>query len=302
MTRQHSPYRGYWSDVWNQFTRHKGAVFGAGLFTLIALGVALGPVLWPVAPDAMDLSARNAGPSWQPPFGTDQLGQDLLAQVMFGGRISLLVGLAAMILSVGLGTVIGVAAGFFKRLDGPLMRLTDLFLSLPLLPLLLVIVMLFRDALSAAVGTETGIFLLIVLGIGLTSWMPVARVVRAEVLVVKEREFVLAARAAGTPVLSQITRHVLPNVLSPIVVSATLGIANAILTESALSFLGLGFPPDFPTWGRLLSDGVIYLSDFPWRVLWPGLMICLTVLSVNYVGDGLRDALDPRLRRRLTQV
>ena len=302
MTRQHSPYRGYWSDVWNQFTRHKGAVFGAGLFTLIALGVALGPVLWPFAPDAMDLSARNAGPSWQPPFGTDQLGQDLLAQVMFGGRISLLVGLAAMILSVGLGTVIGVAAGFFKRLDGPLMRLTDLFLSLPLLPLLLVIVMLFRDALSAAVGTETGIFLLIVLGIGLTSWMPVARVVRAEVLVVKEREFVLAARAAGTPVLSQITRHVLPNVLSPIVVSATLGIANAILTESALSFLGLGFPPDFPTWGRLLSDGVIYLSDFPWRVLWPGLMICLTVLSVNYVGDGLRDALDPRLRRRLTQV
>lgn len=207
-----------------------------------------------------------------------------------------------MVLSVCLGTLVGVSAGFFPRLDGPLMRLTDLFLSMPLLPLLLVIVMLFREALSAAVGTEMGIFLLVVAAIGLTSWMPVARIVRADVLSVREREYILAARAAGTTRFRQITRHVLPNVLSPVVVSATLGIANAIITESALSFLGLGFPSDFPTWGRLLSDGVVYLAEFPWRVFWPGLMISLTVLSVNFMGDGLRDALDPKLRARTARL
>ncbi len=293
---------GLWGGIWRQFTRHRGAVLGAWLFGAIALAVTLGPVLWGVAPDALDFSARNAGPSAAHPFGTDQLGRDLLAQVLVGGRVSLAVGLAAMVLSVGLGTLVGVAAGVLPRLDGALMRLTDLFLCLPVLPLLLVIVMLFREALSASMGTETGIFVLIVAAIGLTSWMPVARIVRADVLTVREREFVLAARAAGTSRLRQVTRHILPNILSPVVVSATLGIANAIITESALSFLGLGFPPDFPTWGRLLADGVVYLAEFPWRVFWPGLMISLTVLSVNFMGDGLRDALDPRLRGRAGRV
>lgn len=293
---------GLWRDIRRQFLRHKGAVFGAYLFAGIVLAVLLGPLLWGIAPDALDFSARNAGPSAAHPFGTDQLGRDLLAQVLVGGRISLAVGIAAMVLSVGIGTLVGVSAGFFPRLDGPLMRLTDLFLSLPLLPLLLVVVMLFREALSAAVGTNTGIFLLIVTAIGLASWMPVARIVRADVLSVRERDFVLAARAAGTTRSRQITRHILPNILSPVVVSATLGIANAIITESAVSFLGLGFPSDFPTWGRLLSDGVVYLSEFPWRVLWPGLMISLTVLSVNFMGDGLRDALDPRQRGRGNRV
>lgn len=289
---------GPWRDMWRQFVRHKGAVFGAGLFAVIIFAVLAGPLLWRVPPDTPDFSSLNAGPSMAHPFGTDQLGRDLLAQVLSGGRISLAVGLTAMVLSVLLGTLVGVAAGVFRRLDGPLMRLTDLFLSLPLLPLLLVIMMLFREALSSAVGTNTGIFLLIVTAIGVTSWMPVARIVRGDVLSVREREFVLAARASGTTQLRQITRHILPNILSPIVVSATLGIANAIITESALSFLGLGFPSDFPTWGRLLSDGVVYLSEFPWRVFWPGVMISLTVLSVNFMGDGLRDALDPKLRGR----
>lgn len=289
---------GPWRDMWRQFMRHKGAVFGAGLFAVIIFAVLAGPLLWRVPPDTPDFSSLNAGPSMAHPFGTDQLGRDLLAQVLAGGRISLAVGLTAMVLSVLLGTLVGVAAGVFRRLDGPLMRLTDLFLSLPLLPLLLVIMMLFREALSSAVGTNTGIFLLIVTAIGVTSWMPVARIVRGDVLSVREREFVLAARASGTTQLRQITRHILPNILSPIVVSATLGIANAIITESALSFLGLGFPSDFPTWGRLLSDGVVYLSEFPWRVFWPGVMISLTVLSVNFMGDGLRDALDPKLRGR----
>ena len=292
------PPRSQWRNVWDQFTRHKGAMAGAVVFLIIVLGVFIGPWIWGTDASFIDIRARNEGPSWAHPFGTDQLGRDTLARMMAGGQVSIAVGLTAMLLALGLGSLIGVLAGFFRRLDGPLMRLTDLFLSLPLLPLLLVMVLLFRQALSSTFGPETGIFILIVFAIGVTSWMPTARVVRGDVLALKEREFVLAARSIGTTNFNLITRHVLPNVLSPIMVSATLGIANAIITESALSFLGLGFPPDFPTWGRLLNDATVYLQDYPERVFWPGVAISLTVLSVNYLGDGLRDALDPRIRGR----
>jgi peptide/nickel transport system permease protein len=167
---------------------------------------------------------------------------------------------------------------------------------LPILPLLLVVILLFRDTLRAAFGPSVGIFLLVVCVIGITSWMHTARVVRAEVLAIREREFVLAARSIGTRRRRIIFRHVLPNALSPIMVSATLGVASAIITESALSFLGLGFPPDFRTWGRLLFDEANFMTLTPARVIWPGLAISLTVLSVNFIGEGLRDALDPRLR------
>ncbi len=298
MTDLPTPPRGQWADIWHQFRRHRGALVGAVVFVAIVVTVYLGPLLWPLEPGYADVRSRNQGPSWAHPFGTDQIGRDTFARMLAGGQTSIAVGLTAMALALGLGTLIGVLAGFFRWLDGPLMRLTDLFLSLPLLPLLLVMVMLFREALSAAFGPETGIFILIVVAIGVTSWMPTARIVRGDVLALKEREFVLAARSVGTGNAGLITRHILPNVLSPIMVSATLGIANAIITESALSFLGLGFPPDFPTWGRLLSDATIYLRDYPERVIWPGLAISLTVLSVNYLGDGLRDALDPRIRGR----
>ena len=233
---------------------------------------------------------------WAHPLGTDNYGRDVLAQLMAGGRVSLAVGVTAMLLSIVLGALIGVMAGFFKWLDGPLMRLTDLFLALPILPLLLVMIMLFRDALRAAFGPEEGIFILVVAAIGITSWMQTARIVRGDVLSIKEREFVLAARSIGTRQHRIIGRHIFPNVLSPIMVSATLGLATAIITESALSFLGLGFPSDFPTWGRLLIDGRDFMDITPSRVIWPGLAISLTVLSVNYIGDGLRDALDPRQR------
>ena len=264
----------------------------------------IGPFLWRIDPTYVDpnpvnmLKLRNQGPSLARPFGTDQLGRDMLARMMAGGKVSIAVGLTAMALSLFLGTLIGVLAGFFRRLDGPLMSLTDLFLSLPLLPLLLLMVTLFRDSLSQALGVETGIFLLIVTAIAVTSWMHTARIVRGEVLALKEREFVLAARSIGTPSRRLVLRHVLPNVMSPIMVSATLGIANAIITESALSFLGLGFPPDFPTWGRILFDAVDQMQLYPLRVILPGVAISLVVLSVNYIGDGLRDALDPRIRGR----
>ena len=285
-------------DVWDQFRTHKGALTGLGFFLFILVAVLVGPLIWGIDATFIDIRARNQAPSWAHPFGTDQLGRDTLARMIEGGRTSVSVGLMAMALSLILGTLVGVLAGYFRRLDGLLMRFTDLFLALPLLPLLLVIILLFRDALRAAFGPETGIFILIVGVIGITSWMQTARIVRGDVLALKEREFVLAARSIGTPSRRMITRHILPNVLSPIMVSATLGIANAIITESALSFLGLGFPSDYPTWGRLLFDSTDYLQQYPERVMWPGLAISLTVLSVNYIGDGLRDALDPRIRGR----
>lgn len=298
LTQHSSSARNQWWDVWDQYKTHKGALVGTIFFFFILTAVMLGPFIWTIDATFIDMRARNQGPSFAHPMGTDQLGRDTLARMLAGGQISLAVGLTAMALSLVVGTLVGVLAGYFKWLDGALMRLTDLFLALPLLPLLLVIIMLFRDTLSAAFGPEGGIFVLMVTAIGITSWMQTARIVRGDVLTLKEREFVLAARSIGTPSRRMITRHVLPNVLSPIMVSATLGIANAIITESALSFLGLGFPPDFPTWGRLLFDGVDRIQQFPERVIWPGLAISLTVLSVNYMGDGLRDALDPRIRGR----
>ncbi len=291
--------RNQWWDVWDQFRTHKGALFGAAVFVAIVALVLLGPLVWDMESGvSSDIRNRNAPMSLAHPMGTDQLGRDMFARMIAGGRVSLAVGMTAMALSLFVGTLVGVLSGYFRALDGPLMRFTDLFLALPLMPLLLVMVLLFREPLTAAFGIETGIFLLIVTAIGVTSWMQTARIVRGEVLALKEREFVLAARSIGTPSRRVITRHVLPNVLSPIMVSATLGIATAIITESALSFLGLGFPPDFPTWGRLLNDGIQYMQQYPERVFWPGAAISLVVLSINYVGDGLRDALDPRIRGR----
>lgn len=293
-----APQRSLWTDVWFQFRHHRGAMAGVVIFAVIVFLVIFGPWIWRIDPSYIDVKARNAWPSIVHPMGTDNIGRDIFAQVLQGGRVSLAVGVTAMLIALVLGTLVGVLAGYFRRLDGPLMRLTDLFLALPLLPLLLVIIMLFRDTLRTAFGPETGIFLLIVFIIGITSWMNTARIVRGDVLALKEREFVLAAKSVGTPARRIIGRHILPNVLSPIMVSATLGIANAIITESALSFLGLGFPPDFPTWGRLLFDGANFITLTPARVIWPGLAISLTVLSINFVGDGLRDAFDPRIRGR----
>ncbi len=280
--------------IWGQFRAHKMGFAGLCVLAVITLMVVVGPSLWGVDPAALDIRAKNQGPSITHPFGTDQLGRDLFAAMLMGGRTSLLVGFVAMGLSLVIGTTVGLVSGFFKPLDGVLMRATDLFLSMPMLPLLMVIIMLWRDTLRALFGAEGGVFLLVVFIIAVTSWMQTARVVRAEVLALKEREFIMAATAIGLRPLPLITRHILPNVMSPILVSATLGFANAVLTESALSFLGLGFPSDFPTWGRLLFDGTNYMSLTPSRVIWPGLAISLTVLAVNYLGEGLRDAMDPR--------
>jgi peptide/nickel transport system permease protein len=287
-------------EIWQQFRTHKGAVFGLCVLGFLILAVLIGPYLWvPEKLKVVDaIRLKNQGPSLRFPLGTDQLGRDMLARMLLAGRVSLAVGLIAMVIAIVVGTFIGTLAGYYRRLDGPLMRVTDMFLALPLVPLLLVMVMLFRDRVASVMGPELGAFLLIVFAIGITSWMATARIVRGEVLTLKEREYVLAARSIGARPSRIIRRHILPNVVSPVMVAATLGVAEAIITESVLSFLGLGFPPDFPTWGRLLYDGLQYMQVYPERVIWPGLAISLTVLSVNYIGDGLRDALDPRIRGR----
>lgn len=285
-------------QLWGQFRKHTGGLIGLIIFIVIVAGVYLGPLIHTVDPNKLNIRDKNQGPSWVHPFGTDNLGHDLFAQVLAGGQISLAVGITAMLIALIVGTVIGMLAGYFKAIDGILMRITDLFLALPILPLLLVITMLFRDTLRSAFGPNTGIFLLIVVVIGITSWMHTARIVRGDVLTIKSQEFVLAAKSSGMREYRILLKHILPNVLSSVMVSATLGIASAIITESALSFLGLGFPSDFPTWGRLLFDGVNFLQITPARAIWPGLAISLTVLSVNYIGDGIRDALDPRSLKR----
>lgn len=295
-----APPESQFTAVWAQFIKHKGAMFGLIVLMLLVVLVVFGPFVW--HPEKLKvveaLKSKNLGPSLRFPLGTDHLGRDSLQRMMAAGKVSLAVGFIAMMIAIVLGTTIGVLAGYFKRLDGPLMRLTDMFLALPLIPLLLVLVMLFRDRIAGVLGPEIGAFTLIVFAIGVTSWMHAARIVRGEVLTLKEREFVLASRSIGTRSLQVILRHILPNVLSPVMVAATLGVAEAIITESVLSFLGLGFPPDFPTWGRLLYEGLDYMQQYPVRVIFPGLAISLTVLSVNLIGDGLRDALDPRIRGR----
>lgn len=291
-------HRSLWGDVWVQFRKHKLAMIGSSILIFLILLVTVGPYIYTTDPAFIDVTAANSQPSREHPMGTDNLGRDTLARVMAGGRISMAVGVTAMLIAMFFGTMIGLLAGYYGKLDGPLMRITDMFLALPQLPLLLVMIFLLRDTLRAAFGPEMGIFLLIVFVIGILNWMATSRVVRAEVLSIKEQEFITAAYSIGTRQRRIMSRHIFPNVLSPIMVAATLGIAAAIITESALSFLGLGFPSDFPTWGRLLYDGKDFLTITPSLVFWPGLFISLTVLSVNFIGDGLRDALDPRLRGR----
>jgi peptide/nickel transport system permease protein len=257
--------------------------------------VVAGPFVYRVPIDEIDFKAKLKGPSWAHPLGTDDLGQDLLARMLYGGRISLAVGIAAMLIALTIGVSVGAAAGYFGgKIDDVLMRVTELFLSLPQLPLLLLIVYLFRDTLKRALGPETGVFVLIVAVIGMQRWMPVARLVRAQFLSLREKEFVEAARGLGAPPFRQVARHILPNAMGPVIVAGTIDVAAAIIAESSLSFLGLGFPPDIPTWGRILFDAKDNLDFAPHWALLPGTAIFLTVLSINYIGDGLRDALDPR--------
>jgi peptide/nickel transport system permease protein len=288
---RYSPAR----DAWRRFRRHRLAFVSLFVLSALVAAVLLGPFLWPVAINDIDFAAMLQPPSFAHPLGTDDLGQDILARLIYGGRISISVGIAAMAVAAFFGVLIGAVAGMSRgRLDSVLMWLTDLFLSLPQIPLLLLVIYLFRDTLKNVLGPMGGTFVLIVVVIGGLRWMPVARLVRAQFLSLREKEFVEAARALGASRLRMVIRHILPNAIGPVIVAGTIDVANAIIAESTLSFLGLGFPPDIPTWGRVLFDAKDQIDVAPYWALFPGMAIFLTVLSINFIGDGLRDALDPR--------
>ena len=282
-------------ETWRRFRRHVLAVIGAAVLLILVLGVLVGPLVWPVAINEIDFAAKLEGPSLAHPLGTDDLGQDLLARMMYGGRISLAVGFAAMLVALSVGVLVGSVSGMASGwVDAILMWVTDLFLALPTLPVLLLVMYLFRDSVKKVLGVEGGAFVLIVVVIGALRWMPVARLVRAQFLSLREKEFVEAARALGASKVRQVVQHILPNALGPVIVVGTIDVATAILFESTLSFLGLGFPSDVPTWGSMLRDAKDYLDIAAHWALFPGAAIFLTVLAINFIGDGLRDAVDPR--------
>jgi peptide/nickel transport system permease protein len=286
--------RSLWGDAWRQFRKHRLALGGLVVLGILSLLTLIGPFVWG-GDTTINFARSTQGVSLTNPMGTDDLGRDIMWRVLWGGRISLAVGVAAMAVAISLGIMVGAMSGFFGgMIDSVLMRITDMFISLPQLPLLLLTIYLFRDTLRGQFGPSLGPFILIVGLIGLLNWMPVARLVRAQFLSLKQKEFVEAAHAIGASRSSIIFKHIMPNVLGPVIVAATLAVGAAIITESTLSFLGLGFPPDVPTWGQLLLRAVDFMEIAPHMVIFPALMIFLSVLSINYVGDGLRDALDPR--------
>jgi peptide/nickel transport system permease protein len=274
------PYR----EFWRRFKTNRFAV--AGLIVIVALFVLslIADFITPYDPSAIDAFHVLLAPSSAHPFGTDELGRDVLTRVIFGARVSLKVGFVAVGIAVAIGTVVGLFAGFYGGwIDSLLMRVVDIMLCFPTFFLILAVIAML----------EPSIWYIMVI-IGLTGWMGVARLVRAEVLSLKSRDFVLAARVLGASDLRIIFRHILPNALSPVLVSATLGVAGAILTESALSFLGIGVQPPTPSWGNILTSGKDFIEFAWWLSLFPGVAILVTVLSYNLVGEGIRDALDPR--------
>jgi len=287
--------------AWRRFRRHKPAIFGIVVLILLFLYAFGGSLIVPERyANFTDTSVRLQSPSTVHPFGTDTIGRDVLARSIYGGQISLLIGLTAVIVETFLGILIGALAGYYGGVvDSILMRITEAMLNIPEIFLLIVMAKYFGGKipeLNIMGRVFSGSVVVIVIIIGATSWMYLARIVRAEFLSLKENDFILAARATGTKNIEIIFRHILPNSIAPIVVSATLGVANAILAEAYISFLGLGVQPPTATWGNMLDGANNYLDTAPWLWIFPGLLIVLTVLSINFLGDGLRDALDPRSR------
>jgi peptide/nickel transport system permease protein len=277
--------------AWRRFRRHPGAIAGAIVLSLLVLSVLLAPLL-PYDPEASDMPSRLQPPSWQHPFGTDPLGRDLLTRVLYGGRISLSVGLMVVIITLVIGVPVGATAGYFGgRIDNILMRITDAALSLPSLLVLILLSAIVRE--TELPFFERNNVLTIAVVIGILSWMTVARLVRATFLAIRQMEFVTAARCLGTRNLRVMIRHILPNAVGPIIVESTLEIGYAIMEEAGLSFLGFGIQPPTPSWGNLLSNAPEHLTKHPWLAIFPGVMIFLTIISVSYIGDGLRDAYDP---------
>lgn len=280
------PAQSYWGLAWHRFRKHRVAMAG-GIVVLLFISAAIfAPILTPYEFDQIDLYKRKQPPSWPHPMGTDELGHDVLTRLLHAGRISLTVGFSAAIASAVFGTLVGALSGFYGgRLDNVLMRFTDIMFSLPDLPILII--------LSRYMG---GSVLGIILVLSVFAWMSTARLVRGELLKLRTQDFTDAARALGASDSRILVRHLVPNTLAPVIVAATLTVGGAILSEAALSFLGIGIQPPTPSWGNMLQNAQDFIWTTPWLAVWPGAMIFLTVLCFNFLGDGLRDALDPRLK------
>jgi peptide/nickel transport system permease protein len=277
--------------VWGRFRHHPGALAGLGILAVITISVLLAPVS-PYEPQVSDMTSLLLPPSWAHPMGTDPIGRDLLTRVVYGGRISLSVGLLVMAIALVIGVPVGAVAGYFGGwIDDLLMRFTDAALSLPSMLVLILLAAFLREMNLPLLQNNNVVVIAGV--IGLLSWMTVARLVRASYLIIREMEFVTAARSIGAPNLRIMARHILPNAVGPIIVEATLEVGYAIMEESGLSFLGFGIQPPTPSWGNLLSDAQEHLTLHPWLAIFPGVMIFLAIIAVNYVGDGMRDAFDP---------
>ena len=277
--------------IWRRFRKHPGAIVGAVVLTIIILSTIMVP-LSPYDPEKSDLKNKLQPPSWEHPFGTDPLGRDMLTRILYGGRISLIVGLMVVMITLSIGVPVGAIAGYFGGwIDNLLMRMIDATLALPTLLVLILLGAVLREVKIEIIEKNTVITIAVALG--LLSWMTVARLVRAIFLTLRDMEYVQAARALGASNVKIIWQEILPNGLGPIIVESTLGIGYAIMEESGLSFLGFGIRPPTPSWGNLLSNAQEHLTQHPWLAIFPGVMIFLTIISVNYIGDGLRDALDP---------
>ncbi len=275
------------SIFWRQFRRNQLALAGGVVVIALTLAALLAPVIAPYDPAAYDVKQILLPPGVAHWLGTDQIGRDVLSRMLYGARISMAVGFVSVGIAVVVGTLIGTVAAYYGgRVDELLMRFVDLMLNFPRLFLLLTLIALLRPSIWVIMAV-----------IGLTGWMGLARLVRGEILSLKEREFVLSARALGAPDPRIMFWHILPNALVPVLVSATLGVAGAILAESGLSFLGLGVQPPTPSWGNILIDGKANIEIAWWLSVFPGMAILVTVLAYNLLGEGLRDALDPRLRQ-----
>jgi peptide/nickel transport system permease protein len=297
------PTYSLWELVWLRFRRHKMAMAGVLMLILLILYSLVGTVFFSERyANHTETGARLSPPSAEHPFGTDAVGRDILARTVYGGQISLLIGLCAVVVETVVGVLIGAIAGYYGGwIDSLLMRFTEAMFNIPQLFLLLVMAKYFSGKIPEIefLGRSfSGSVIVIIAIIGLTSWMYLARIVRAEFLSLKEREFIQAAHCIGTRHVAIIFRHILPNTMAPIIVSATLGVAGAILAEAYISFLGLGVQPPTATWGNMLEGASSYIEVAPWLWIFPGLLIVLTVLSINFLGDGLRDALDPQQKGR----
>ncbi len=277
----------YWQIAWRRFTKHRLAIVGASVAIGLTLMAVLAPWIAPHPPDRISLDSRWRGPETAHYFGTDELGRDVLARIMYAGRISLTIGYAVAVNISIIGMVVGAVSGFYGgKIDMALMRLVDMLLSIPTLPLYLILA-----ALIPGGGVSRIILIFTAFG-----WTGVARLVRGQVLTLKTQDFVEAARAMGASETRLILRHLLPNATAPVIVAATLAVGGAILGESALSYLGVGIAPPTASWGNMLQRAQEYIWNASWLAVFPGVFIFVTVLSFNFLGDGLRDALDPRLK------